>query len=273
MYSVLTKNVLCRSNSGLYFYGARLELPRIFSLREKWRAVEREYNMKKVRMILVTMLSVIMFICAFSVQISATSKLAAPKNFKAVSVTETTIKLKWSKVLKADAYRVFMYNSKTDEYETYKNVTGTNCTVKKLSAGKTYKFKVAALVKNNSKYSVQTKTAKLSIKTKTKSDNTSASTSQTLGQKNAIKKAESYLDFTSFSRKGLIEQLEYEGFSNAEATYAVDHISVDWNKQAAKKAQSYLDYMSFSRQGLIDQLIYEGFTAEQAEYGVKSVGY
>ena len=30
VYSVLTKNVLCRSNSSLYFYGARLESLRTF---------------------------------------------------------------------------------------------------------------------------------------------------------------------------------------------------------------------------------------------------
>ena len=40
VYSVLTKNVLCRSNSGLYFYGARLELPRIFSLRRFRRTLK-----------------------------------------------------------------------------------------------------------------------------------------------------------------------------------------------------------------------------------------
>lgn len=94
-----------------------------------------------------------------------------------------------------------------------------------------------------------------------------------LEEKNAIKKAESYLSFMSFSRKGLIQQLEFEGFSNSVATFAVDSIVVDWNEQAAKKAESYLSFMSFSRKGLIDQLKYEGFTNEQAEYGVTAVGY
>ncbi len=95
----------------------------------------------------------------------------------------------------------------------------------------------------------------------------------TLGQRNAIKQAESYLKFTSFSRKGLIEQLEFEGYSTEEATFAVDYLKVDWKEQAAKKAQEYLDFTSFSRQGLIDQLLFEGFTREEAEYGVSAVGY
>lgn len=95
----------------------------------------------------------------------------------------------------------------------------------------------------------------------------------TMGEKNALDKAESYLNYMAFSYKGLIDQLEYEGFTTAEATYGVDNCGANWNEQAAKKAQSYIDTMSFSRSGLIDQLKYEGFTAEQAEYGVTAIGY
>lgn len=95
----------------------------------------------------------------------------------------------------------------------------------------------------------------------------------TMGEKNAIKKAESYLSHMAFSRKSLINQLKYEGFTTEESTYAVDNIEVDWNEQAAKKAESYLSHSSFSRKGLIDQLKYEGFTQAQAEYGVTQNGY
>jgi len=95
----------------------------------------------------------------------------------------------------------------------------------------------------------------------------------TLGQQNAVNNAISYLNYTSFSRQGLIEQLEFEGYSVEDATFAVDHVAPDWNEQAALQAQNYLDYTEFSRQGLIDQLIFEGFTPEQAEHGVTAVGY
>ena len=80
------------------------------------------------------------------------------------------------------------------------------------------------------------------------------------------------LNYSSFSRKGLIGQLEYEGFTNYQAVYGVDSLNVDWNEQAVKKARSYLDFMSFSRKELISQLEYEGFTHEQAGYGVNQVG-
>lgn len=95
----------------------------------------------------------------------------------------------------------------------------------------------------------------------------------TLGMENALKQAKNYLDILSFSRSGLIGQLEFEGYTTEEATYAVDNCGADWNQQAAKKAQSYLEIMSFSRQGLISQLEFEGFTHEQAIYGVTAVGY
>jgi hypothetical protein len=95
----------------------------------------------------------------------------------------------------------------------------------------------------------------------------------TLGEKNALKKANSYLSYSSFSYKSLIEQLEFEGFSNEESVYAVDNCGANWNEQCAKKAKSYMSYSSFSRTGLIEQLEFEGFTHEQAEYGAKSVGY
>ncbi|WP_197018483.1 Ltp family lipoprotein [Methanoculleus sp. MH98A] len=95
----------------------------------------------------------------------------------------------------------------------------------------------------------------------------------TMGEKNAAKKALSYLRYSAFSREGLIDQLEYEGFTYKEAVYGVDQSGADWNEQAAKKAAQYLKYSSFSRSGLIDQLEYEGFTPAQAEYGVRAVGY
>jgi hypothetical protein len=94
----------------------------------------------------------------------------------------------------------------------------------------------------------------------------------TAGQSNAIDSAESYLRFSSFSRSSLIDQLEFEGFSSADATFAVDTVSPDWFEQAAKSAESYLDFSSFSRQGLIDQLEFEGFTTEEATYGADQVG-
>ncbi|MFC9352823.1 Ltp family lipoprotein [Arthrobacter sp. NPDC057013] len=95
---------------------------------------------------------------------------------------------------------------------------------------------------------------------------------RTVGQKNAQRAAESYLETSPFSRSGLIKQLEFEKFSKADATWAVDHIKVNWKEQAAKAAKSYLEMQGFSRGGLIQQLTFEGYTAAEAEYGVTQAG-
>lgn len=88
---------------------------------------------------------------------------------------------------------------------------------------------------------------------------------------NALKKAESYLSWTSFSEKGLREQLEFEKFESDAIDYAMKNIKVDWKEQAAKKAKSYYEGQNMSKDGVYDQLIYEKFTEEQAKYGVSKL--
>ena len=101
---------------------------------------------------------------------------------------------------------------------------------------------------------------------------------ESVSEANARGSAESYLDISAFSRKGLIEQLTSdagEGFPMADAIYGVDAVHADWNEQAAESAKQYLDISSFSRSGLIQQLTSEageGFTQAQAEYGVSQAG-
>lgn len=100
----------------------------------------------------------------------------------------------------------------------------------------------------------------------------------TLAMENALASAQDYLDYTAFSRLGLIDQLssEYgEGFLLEDATWAVSQLRVDWRQQAVLSAKGYLDYSSFSRQGLIDQLSSaygEQFTLEEAIYAVNKIG-
>jgi hypothetical protein len=93
--------------------------------------------------------------------------------------------------------------------------------------------------------------------------------SMSSGQSNALSGAEDYLSYESFSKKGLIEQLEYEGYKGQDAAWAANHVDVDWNEQAFKSAKNYLSYESFSETGLVEQLEYEGFTAPQAKYGAE----
>ncbi len=103
--------------------------------------------------------------------------------------------------------------------------------------------------------------------------------SLTPSQQNAIRAAQQYLSMgTGFSRLGLIQQLSSpsgDGYPLADATYAVDSLSEDWNAQAALSAKNYLSTTSFSCSGLIQQLSSSAgdqFTLAQAQYGAKAAG-
>ncbi len=94
--------------------------------------------------------------------------------------------------------------------------------------------------------------------------------SSTVGERMALSSAKNYLRTMGFSKKGLIRQLEFEGYSTTEATYAVNNCGANWNEQAVRVAKNYLNTMGFSKQGLIDQLIFEGFTDDEATYGANN---
>ena len=113
------------------------------------------------------------------------------------------------------------------------------------------------------------------IKSSSKVETTSTSVIEeskkiTLGEKNALSKAKIYLNTMAFSEKGLIQQLEFEGFTTEQAEYGVENCGANWNEQATLKAKTYLNTMAFSKEGLIHQLEFEGFTTSQAEYGVEN---
>ena len=95
---------------------------------------------------------------------------------------------------------------------------------------------------------------------------------ETVSQQNAVRAAQSYLNYTAFSHDGLVAQLEYDQFSDADAVYGADNSGADWNEQAAKAAKQYMSYSAFSRDSLITQLEYDKFTEAQAEYGANAVG-
>jgi Host cell surface-exposed lipoprotein/Protein of unknown function (DUF2510)/Glucodextranase, domain B len=100
----------------------------------------------------------------------------------------------------------------------------------------------------------------------------------TLSQQNALKAAEHYLEFTAFSKAGLIEQLSSpagDQYPYQDAVFAVEHLHVNWDEQAVKSAKKYLEFTSFSCQGMIEQLSSsagEKFTVGQAEYAAHRVG-
>jgi hypothetical protein len=97
-------------------------------------------------------------------------------------------------------------------------------------------------------------------------------------QANAARSAQQYIDMTGFSRQGLIDQLSSDagnGYDVADATAAVDSLTVDWNEQAVRSAKQYLDMTGFSCSGLIEQLSSDAgskYTKTQARYGAQQAG-
>lgn len=83
---------------------------------------------------------------------------------------------------------------------------------------------------------------------------------------------------SGFSKQGLIDQLSSDygnGYSVADATAAVESMTVDYNEQAARSAQNYLEMSGFSCKGLIQQLSSDygnKYTRAEAEYGAKAAG-
>jgi Host cell surface-exposed lipoprotein len=81
-----------------------------------------------------------------------------------------------------------------------------------------------------------------------------------------------------FSEQGLLQQLTSsagDGFTEAQAEYAIDSLHPDWNAQAVDAAKGYMQMGGFSQASLIQQLTSsygDGFTQAQAEYAASKVG-
>ena len=95
----------------------------------------------------------------------------------------------------------------------------------------------------------------------------------------AVDSAQGYLGMGSgFSDQGLLKQLTSSagnGFTEAQAEYAVNNLHPDWDAQAVDAAKGYMQIGGFSRASLIQQLTSSaggGFTEAQAEYAVNKVG-
>lgn len=115
---------------------------------------------------------------------------------------------------------------------------------------------------------------------KTKTDATKASSeppkynyTKSKGDDNALKQAESLLEYGSYSRNRLRDSLVSTWkYTWEEADYALSNITVDWKEQAVKQAESLMEYGSYSRARLLESLQNTWkFTKDEAEYAVKKV--
>jgi hypothetical protein len=95
----------------------------------------------------------------------------------------------------------------------------------------------------------------------------------------AVDAAKGYLSLgQGFSEQGLLQQLTSSagnGFTQAQAEFAINYLHPDWDQQAVEAAKGYLQLGGFSRASLIQQLTSSagsGFTEAQAEYAANQVG-
>ena len=101
----------------------------------------------------------------------------------------------------------------------------------------------------------------------------------TVSQQQAVDAAQSYLSMGSgFSAYSLAQQLTSSsgnGFSAADAQFAISHLNPDWDAQAVDAAKGYVQMGGFSAASLTQQLTSSsgnGFTEAQAAYAVAQVG-
>jgi hypothetical protein len=95
----------------------------------------------------------------------------------------------------------------------------------------------------------------------------------------AVDAANGYLsEGQGFSDQGLLQQLTSSsgnGFTQAQAEYAINYLHPDWDAQAVDAAKGYMQMGGFSQASLIQQLTSSagaGFTESQAEYAASKVG-
>lgn len=95
----------------------------------------------------------------------------------------------------------------------------------------------------------------------------------TIGQKNAVIRAYEEENFWHVSRDYLINNIlvEYDYFSVEDATFAVDHMDVDFDEQAVLYARENLS--GESKGGITEMMRYYGFTEKQINYALEQVGF
>lgn len=89
--------------------------------------------------------------------------------FKIKTNYTNKVKLKWNKQPQVTQYKIYLYNNKTKKYECKKTLSGdtTTATIKKLTDGTTYKFRIRAISTLNGK-TIYGEYTKLKVTTKPK---------------------------------------------------------------------------------------------------------
>ena len=93
------------------------------------------------------------------------------------------------------------------------------------------------------------------------------------GASSAVEVAKKYVDSGNYSYSALIDKLQQDGFSTADAEYAANNCGADWNKMASDEAKALIGSGTYTKDELIDKLIFKGYTFEQAAAAAEANGY
>ncbi len=102
-------------------------------------------SIKRFTTIVLIALSIILGMTAVSTDIEAYAATLKKPVVTATNTAPTTVKLSWKKVKGAKKYIIYRSNKKSKGYKAVKTVTKTSYTNKKLTCGKKYYYKVAAV--------------------------------------------------------------------------------------------------------------------------------
>ncbi len=124
--------------------------------------------MKKV---LKSLLCIVLCLCtvmpttAFMSSAAKAVSVGKVSSLSLVSKTDTSVKIKWSKVKKASGYQIAFYNAKQKKWVREKNTTALNYTDTGLNELTNYYYKVRAFVKKNGKVTYGKYSSALKVKT------------------------------------------------------------------------------------------------------------
>ena len=94
-----------------------------------------------------------------------------------------------------------------------------------------------------------------------------------VGMQNAYRQLKSLDEYMYLSRNGYREMLLILDYTEEEANFAINNVTINYKKNAVEQANTYLEYTSTSRDMMIyvlEEIYY--FTNEEAIYGVSNCG-
>ena len=143
----------------------------------------------KIKKFLCIFMTVVVAAVSFVVPAGAANvKPDAPSNVSAAVKSETSVKLSWDAVKNADSYIVYYSTEKKEGFESYGQTTKTSATVKGLTAGTKYYFRVKAVQKIDGKKVKSDYSKAATAVPKVKETNTSNNTDFNSIDKKALEK-------------------------------------------------------------------------------------